>query len=323
MVLLDALERQIVAALQLDPRCPWSKVAAVLGEAERTVARRGVQLLESGAVAVVGVRPKPAAVLVEMRCTPGTVRAAAQALAQRADTTFVYTTTGTGDCVAEILTEPAHMGDVLSDELPSTIGLRDSTSYPVLRYFRTIRGWRPEILSTDRVEAFLSGRSADSGALEAPQELSRQDNELIDALCADGRMSFEALGRRVGVSEATARRRSEWLLANQQVQLRAVVEPTAFGLTVEALLWIRASPQHVDQLGKGLAELPMVRYAAAIAGDYQIVADVTVADMSSLYRFITGSDWAQYAAGVDVSILLEARKRGGRFMRTSSSGPLR
>jgi DNA-binding Lrp family transcriptional regulator len=318
MLVFDAMERQIVAALQLDPRCPWRKMAAVLGEAERTVARRGSQLLESGAVAVVGVRPRPAAVLVEMRCNPGTVRAAAQALAQRTDTTFVYTTTGTGDCVAEILTEPSRMGNVLSDELPSTIGLRDSTSYPVLRYFRTIRGWRPEVLSADRAEALRSGLTADSGILEAPQELNRQDTELVEALCADGRMSFEALGRRAGVSEATARRRSEWLLANNQVQLRAVIEPAAFGLAVEALLWIRASPQHVEQLGKNLAELPLVRYAAAIAGDYQIIADVAVSDMSSLYRFITGSDWARYAAGVDVSILLDARKRGGRFMRTSS-----
>jgi Lrp/AsnC family transcriptional regulator for asnA, asnC and gidA len=74
----------------------------------------------------------------------------------------------------------------------------------------------------------------------------------------------------------------------------------------------------VEQLGKGLAELPMIRYAAAIAGDHQIIADVTVEDMSSLYRFITGSDWAQYAAGVNVSVLLDARKRGGRFMRASS-----
>lgn len=318
MTVFDALERQIVAALQLDPRCPWRKVAAVLGEAERTVARRGSQLLESGAVAVVGVRPRPAAVLVEMRCTPGTVRAATHALARRADTTFVYTTTGTGDCLAEILTEPTRMGEVLSEELPSTIGLRDSTSYPVLRYFRTIGGWRPEVLSPDRLEALRSGLPVDRGALQARQELSRQDNELVEALCTDGRMSFEALGRRTGVSEATARRRSEWLLANNQIQLRAVVEPAAFGLAVEAILWIRASPQHVDQLGKGLAELPMVRYAAAIAGDYQIIADVTMGDMSALYHFITGSEWTRYATAVDVSVLLDAPKRGGRFMRTSS-----
>ncbi|MDQ0798962.1 AsnC family transcriptional regulator [Arthrobacter sp. SLBN-112] len=315
-MVFDALERQIVAALQLDPRCPWRKMAAVLGEAERTVARRGSQLLESGAVAVVGIRPQPAAVLIEMRCTPGTVRAATQALAQRSDTTFVYATTGSGDCVAEILMETGRMADVLSDELPSTIGLRDSTSYPVLRYFRTIRGWRPEVLSPGSVEALRSSLTPDSGILEVRHDLSRQDSELVEALCADGRMSYEALGRRVGVSEATARRRSEWLLANNQIQLRAVVEPGAFGLDVEALLWIRASPQHVEQLGKSLADLPMIRYAAAIAGDYQIIADVTVSDMPALYRFITASDWAQYASTVDVSMLLDARKRGGRFMRT-------
>jgi len=318
MAVFDALERQIVAALQLDPRCPWRKMAAVLGEAERTVARRGSQLLESGAVAVVGIRPRPAVVLVEMRCLPGTVRAAANALSQRGDTTFVYTTTGTGDCVAEVLTEPARMGDVLSDELPSTIGLRDSTSYPVLRYFRTIRGWRPEVLPVDKAEALRSNLAQDSGILVRQQQMSRQDNELIDALCADGRMSFEALGRRVGVSEATARRRSEWLLNNNQVHVRAIVEPASFGLAVEALLWIRASPQHVERVGKSLAELPTVRYAAAIAGNYQIMADVTVEDMSSLYRFITDSEWAQEATGVDVSILLDARKRGGRVMRSPS-----
>ncbi|MGO4235467.1 Lrp/AsnC family transcriptional regulator [Pseudarthrobacter sp. YAF2] len=316
-MVLDVLERQIAAALQLDPRCPWRKMAAVLGEAERTVARRGSQLLESGVVAVVGVRPQPAAVLIEMRCAPGTVRAAAKALAQRDDTTFVYTTTGTGDCLAEIFTEPGRMGDVLSEELPSTIGLRDSTSYPVLRYFRTIRGWRPQVLGTDRVEALRSSLTPDSGVLEARHTLNRQDTELAEALCADGRMSYEALGRRVGVSEATARRRSEWLLGNNQVQLRAVVEPAVFGLNVEALLWIRATPRHLERLGMALAELPMVRYAAAIAGDYQIVADVTVSDMAALYHFITGSDWAQYASSVDVSLLLDARKRGGRITRVS------
>lgn len=315
MMVLDPLERQIVAALQLDPRCPWRKVAAVLGEAERTVARRGSQLLESGTVAVVGVRPRPASMLVEMRCTPGTVRAAAQSLAQRNDTTFVYTTTGTGDCVAEILTERDRMGDVLSEELPSTIGLKQSVSYPVLRYFRTIQGWRPEVLSADKVEALRSPIAEDTGVLAVRQELNRQDTELVDALCADGRIGFEALARRVGVSEATARRRCDWLLANNQVQLRVVVEPAALGLAVEALLWIRAAPQHVEQLGRSLAELPMVRYAAAIAGDYQIIADVTVGDMSTLYGFITGSAWAATASSVDVSVLLDARKRGGRIIR--------
>jgi DNA-binding Lrp family transcriptional regulator len=317
MVLLDSLERAIVAALQLDPRCPWRKIAAVLGEPERTVARRGAQLLESGAVAVAAVRPHPASMLVAMRCTPGTARAAAQALAQRPDSTFVYTTTGNGDCVAEILTNLDRMGDILSDELPTTIGLQHSVSYPVLSYFRTIQGWRPQTLSAEQTAALRSPIAADAGVSASRQDLNRQDTELVEALRADGRISFEALARRVGVSEATARRRCEWLLATNQVQLRVVVEPAALGLPVEALLWIRAAPQQVEHLGKSLAELPVVRYAAALAGDYQIVADVTVPDLPSLYRLITASDWAAHATAVDVSVLLDARKRGGRVMRTS------
>jgi hypothetical protein len=45
------------------------------------------------------------------------------------------------------------------------------------------------------------------------------------------------------------------------------------------------------------------------------VADVTVPDLPSLYRLITASEWAAQASGVDVSVLLDARKRGGRIMR--------
>jgi Lrp/AsnC family transcriptional regulator for asnA, asnC and gidA len=315
MRLLDTLERQIVAVLQVDARCSWRKAAAVLGESERTVSRKGGELLDSGMVSVCGIRPKPAAVVVEMTCSPGTARAAAQALAQRPDTTFAYTVTGSGDCVAEVLTDRQRLGTVLAEELPATIGLTHATSYPVLRYFRTIRGWQPQALSTAQVAALQTGRPLDPGALDTAVELGKNDDLLVEALCADGRTTFEALARRIGVSEATARRRTEWLLETNQVELRVIVEPAALGLPVEALLWIRATPRAVGAIGAQLAALPQVRYAAAIAGDYQIVADVTLADASALYRFVTESAWAAEASSVDTSVLLEARKRGGKQLR--------
>lgn len=172
-------------------------MAAVFSEAERTVARRGSQLLESGAVAVVGVRPKPAAVLFEMRCIPGTLRTAAKALAQRKDITFVYTTTGTGDCVAEIMTDPVHMADVLSDELPPPL------ASGIQRATRCCDTSAPSgVAAGDPQRGPCRGAPITAhpgfGHPEAQKELSRQDTEIVEALCADGRMSFEALGRRVG-----------------------------------------------------------------------------------------------------------------------------
>lgn len=315
MRLLDTLERQIVAVLQVDARCSWRKAAAVLGESERTVSRKGSELLDSGMVSVCGIRPKAAAVVVEMTCSPGTARAAAQALAQRPDTTFAYTVTGSGDCVAEVLTDRQRLGTVLAEELPATIGLTHATSYPVLRYFRTIRGWLPQVLSTAQITALQTGRPLDTGSLDTAVELGKSDSLLVEALCADGRATYEALARRIGVSEATVRRRTEWLLETNQVELRVVVEPAALGLPVEALLWIRATPRAVGGIGAQLAALPQVRYAAAIAGDYQIVADVTLEDASALYRFVTESAWAAETSSVDTSVLLEARKRGGKQLR--------
>jgi Lrp/AsnC family transcriptional regulator for asnA, asnC and gidA len=315
MRLLDTLERQIVAVLQVDARCSWRKAAAVLGESERTVARRGAELLESGMVSVGAIRPQAAAVVVDMTCSPGTARAAAQALAQRPDTTFAYTVTGSGDCVAELLIDPQRLGTVLSEELPATIGLTHATSYPVLQYFRTIRGWQPQALGAGQLAALQTGHTQDTGRLDTAVELGRNDNLLVEALCADGRATFESLARRIGVSEATARRRTEWLLNTDQVQLRVIVEPAALGLPVEALLWIRATPRSVQNIGAQLAALPQVRYAAAIAGDYQLVADVTVEDPAALYRFVTESAWAADVSSVDTSVLLEARKRGGKQLR--------
>ena len=49
---LDALDRQIVAALVRNGRAPWRLIAEVLGQQERTVARRGNKLLESGAIGI-------------------------------------------------------------------------------------------------------------------------------------------------------------------------------------------------------------------------------------------------------------------------------
>ncbi|MFD1210616.1 Lrp/AsnC family transcriptional regulator [Arthrobacter sp. GCM10027362] len=310
---LALLEQQIIAALQVDPRASWRKIAAVLREPERTVARRGSELLESGVVGVRGIRLRPTPVLVEIRCAPGTSRVAVQALAQRADTSFVYTVTGSGDCLAEILTDRQRLHTVLSDELPGIAGLTHVNTYPVLRYFKTLRAWQPGPLSAEQRAALRPVPLADPTILDEYPQLGRTDEQIADALCEDGRMSFEAIARRVGVSEATARRRTEWLLETSYLNLRALVEPAALGLPVEALLWIKTAPAQLEGLGRRLAEQPQTRYVAAITGDYQILADVTVANNTALYDFTTSSAWTGDATQVTISLLLDARKRGGRL----------
>ncbi|WP_204367136.1 Lrp/AsnC ligand binding domain-containing protein [Nocardiopsis salina] len=86
------------------------------------------------------------------------------------------------------------------------------------------------------------------------------------------------------------------------------------GLPMEAMLWIRAAPNRVDGIGRELSAQREVRYAAALAGDHQLVANVTLPDNAALYRFTTESAWAARAESVETTLLLHARKRGGRML---------
>ena len=311
--MLDDLERRITAALQVDGRAPWRKIAAVLGEPERTVARRGADLLASGLVNVIGLQVRTDAALLRLECLPGTARVAAESMAQRKDSTFSYLMTGGADCVAEVTVETGQLNSILASEIPATIGETRVLSYPVAQYFRSIRGWRAGVLTEAQEAALSSEYTADHPSLAGSghEPLSVQDARIVQVLVGDGRATIESIARQAGISETTASRRTEWLLRNNRLQIRTVVEPAAVGLPVEALLWMRIAPDRVERVGRELARLRPVRYAAALIGDYQIVADVTMPDSQALYRFITESPWAREVEAIHSTMLLQARKRGG------------
>lgn len=309
--MLDELDRRIVAALQIDGRAPWRKIAKVLGEPERTIARHGTDLLAHGTVRVAGLRLRTSTALLRLECSPGGSPVAAESLAQRSDTTFCYLMTGSGDVVAEIAPPSGGLAPALISQLPATPGLVRMVTYPVLRYFRTIRGWRIGGLTAQEADAMATPLTADVMPTDVAD--AGRDNDIIDVLAEDGRAPLETIARRAGVSEATAARRVELLLRTHQIQIRALVEPALVGLPVEAMLWITAPPAHVGRIGKALVARTEVRYAAQVAGPHQIVADITVPDMDSVHRFISDEAWIRDVTSVDIGLMLQARKRGGQI----------
>lgn len=307
---LSPLDRSIITALQVDGRASWTSIAGTLGEAERTVARHGSRLLAEGLVTVAGLRARSAAAVLRLECAAGAAPLTAEALAQRRDTTFSYQMSGRADCVAEIISD-GDLTRVLVGEVPATAGVTRITSYPVLRYFRTVRGWHSGGLSPEQVSALRSERTADTPLPGHAVALTEQDEAVCVALIADGRASIEDIARRVGISDSTARRRVDWLLRSRTVQIRAVVEPALLGLRAEAFLWIRTAPGRIDAFGQRLAAIPAVRYAAAVAGDVQLIANVALPETASLYRFLAQSELTAEADSIEATLMMVARKRSG------------
>lgn len=309
---LDPLQRRIIGALQVDPRAPWRKIAQVLGEAERTVARHGTELLATNRVTIAGIENQQAAVITSFTCTPGASRMACEALAQRPDTSYAYLTTGPTDVVTELHYD-GDPTDILINQLPATPGTSHYATYPVLKYFKTIRSWRAGVLTEEESSALTSPYGADQAHWEHTIGVDETDRAIIETLKQDGRASLESMARRVGLSESSVSRRLDTLLRNTRVTIRALVEPSLMGLPVETQLWVQATPQSVEAIGHQLGNLQEVRYCAAIAGDFQLLVDVTLPNQRALYHFLSNSAWNAGATRIRSAVVVRARKRGGRL----------
>lgn len=309
--MLDAIDRKIACALQVDGRASWRRIAEIIGEPERTVSRRGTALLESGVVVVSAWSTPGPAAIVSVTCTPQTVRIAAASLARRPDTTFTYTLTGHVDCVTEIRTPAGSLPTLLFDELPGTPGVVGMTTLPVMRYYRTGFEWHANFLTPQQVGELREFVPPPQSPNDSAKTLGNTDRAILRLLAGDGRLPNDKLARAAGISEPTARRRIDELRRSGAIAMRAVVDPAQLGLPVEAVLWVKAAPGDIDTIGEALIAHPGVRYAAAITGEYQIVADLIVASREELHTVITQSPMLSAAHAVVTTFVVTALKRSG------------
>ncbi|MFE7834873.1 Lrp/AsnC family transcriptional regulator [Streptomyces sp. NPDC057474] len=316
----DSLDRRIISALQIDGRAAWHRIAAALGEPERTVVRRGTRLLESGLVRIGAMAMRGRSVVVGVRCAPGRARVTATALARRPDCVFVHVLTGTPDCVAELRWPRERLAGLVLDEFAGLPGVVETRTLPVLRHVRTIREWHAGLLTEAEIAALKAEDPSDTAsppitdplpADGTSPELSRADRLLLHTLAEDGRRTYDELARVSGVSEATARRRLGALRREGKVRIRAVIEPAVLGLPVEAVLWARTPPAKVDSVTTALAESAHVRYTSFVTGERQLLILTAFPDEAALHDFVTRSPWLREVASIDVSLVLTTLKRGG------------
>jgi DNA-binding Lrp family transcriptional regulator len=309
---LTDLDRRIIGALQVNGRCSWRHMAEVLGESERTVTRRGTALLEARIVRVTGLGGSNSAVLGRFTCAVGSVRTTATALAQRPDCVFAYALTGGIDCCAEIRVSDAALPALVLDELPATVGLVKASIDPELRIFRSVRQWRPGLLTEAEVAALAAPPwdVQQPGASEKSR-LTQTDRAIVRHLRSDGRATAAELARTAGVTEATVRRRLDWMQSNGELWTRAVVEPALLGFPVEAMLWIQVAPHRLEKVAAGIQESPAVRWAVAIGGEYDLAVNLAMPDQASLYTMLTSAPWVVDVQKIETSIVLQAMKRSG------------
>lgn len=118
-------------------------------------------------------------------------------------------------------------------------------------------------------------------------QIDNLDREIIRYLQTYGRASNVDVARALGVAEATVRKRLERLVDEEIIYFAACVEPERLGLGTHTILLIKTEMGQVERVGRALAAMPDVRCAHFLTGEYDILAEVLLADTAALSRFLT------------------------------------
>jgi Lrp/AsnC family transcriptional regulator, regulator for asnA, asnC and gidA len=108
---------------------------------------------------------------------------------------------------------------------------------------------------------------------------------IIEVLQEDGRMSYAAIGKAVGLSEAAVRQRVQRLLDSGVVQIVAVTDPTQVGFARQAMIGIRAEGD-TRIVADRLAEVPEIDYVVVTAGSFDVIVEAVCEDDDGLLELI-------------------------------------
>ncbi|HET7387260.1 MAG TPA: Lrp/AsnC family transcriptional regulator [Nocardioidaceae bacterium] len=109
---------------------------------------------------------------------------------------------------------------------------------------------------------------------------------IIEELQHDGRRSYAAIGKVVGLSEAAVRQRVQRLIEGGVMQVVAVTDPLELGFARQAMIGVRISGE-LEPVADAIAELPEVDYVVITAGAYDLLVEVVCESDEALLEVLS------------------------------------
>jgi DNA-binding Lrp family transcriptional regulator len=288
---LTEADLALVEALQVAPRASWSAVAEATGTSPATVARRWTWLEERGAAWVAGV---PGVSLwdahclayVFVRCSPGRNLAVAQELAGDAHTLSIDHTAGAYDLFVTVAA--ADLGALyryLLHRIDLMPGVTETHTRICTHLYRDGSHWRLGTLPRQSASRLALATERQTAPCATPWH--EEDSRILVHLGLDGRASYATLASAAGISETSARRRLNSLVAAGAVVLRAEVAAHLVGWGVQVVLSVDAPSARLTEAATAIARLRQVRLCATLAGTPALVVAVWLHNIESIHDFET------------------------------------
>ena len=143
----------------------------------------------------------------------------------------------------------------------------------------------------------------------SPVHLDDVSKAIIEQLQQDGRRSYAAIGKVVGLSEAAVRQRVQRLIDGGVMQVVAVTDPLELGFARQAMVGVRVQGP-LEPVADALTALQEVDYVVITAGSFDLLVEVVCESDEHLLELISGQIRAiEGVAATETFMYLSLRKQ--------------
>jgi Lrp/AsnC family transcriptional regulator for asnA, asnC and gidA len=119
-------------------------------------------------------------------------------------------------------------------------------------------------------------------------QIDEIDNNIVNLLMKDGRMSAAEIARQIGnISERAVRYRVDRMIAEGLFKVSAIINPKAVGYSVIADVFIEVESGLIFDVAERLTEYDCVSYVACSIGERDISVQVVAHSTDEVYAFVT------------------------------------
>ena len=108
---------------------------------------------------------------------------------------------------------------------------------------------------------------------------------IIEQLQQDGRRSYAAIGKAVGLSEAAVRQRVQRLIEGGAMQIVAVTDPMTLGFPRQTMIGVKCTGD-VERVAADVAGMDEIDYVVITAGSFDLLVEVVCEDDDQLLEIL-------------------------------------
>ena len=183
------------------------------------------------------------------------------------------------------------------DRTATDLGVHRHTVRHRMRKVEELTGLRlddPE----DRLLLHLGVLAASAGSaridqtepVTTPLPLDDTSKGIIALLQQDGRMSYAAIAKEVGLSEAAVRQRAQRLIEQGVIQIVAVTDPLELGFAWEAMVGVRVSG-NIKAIADALGQIEAIDFIVLTSGKFDIILEVVAKSDDQLIALTNTIPW--------------------------------